>query len=57
MTLEENKIGRKIYSKYFKQNIEVVEFIDDNNWSFKLEDGTILKAQTPLSYFDEEIKR
>lgn len=48
-----NKIGKRYYSEYFKQWIEVVQYVDDNNWTFKLENGTVYVAQTPLSYFEE----
>ena len=52
--MKEN-IGKKYYSPYFKQTIEVVSYIDDNNWTFKLENGEMRQAQTPLSYFKENL--
>lgn len=51
-----DKIGKKYYSPYFKQTIEVVKYVDDNNWTFKLENGEEYVAQTPLSYFKKGTK-
>jgi len=51
---KDKEIGKKYHSPYFKQIIEVVKYVDDNDWAFKLENGTIYKAQTPLSYFKLE---
>lgn len=51
------KIGKKFYSPYFKQMIEVVKYVDDNNWTFKLENGEVYAAKTPLSYFEEQSEK
>lgn len=51
------KIGKKYYSPYFKQMIEVVQYVDDNNWTFKLENGEVYAAKTPLSYFEEQSEK
>jgi hypothetical protein len=53
VSLTNGKLGKKYYSPYFKQMIEVVKYVDDNHWSFKLENGEVYAAKTPLSYFKE----
>jgi len=32
--MENNKIGKKFYSGFFKKQIEVVEYVDNENWFF-----------------------
>jgi hypothetical protein len=45
------KVGDKVYSSYFNAEITITRIEDDKNWWFDL-NGNILKAQTPLSYFE-----
>lgn len=48
------KEGNKIQSKYFNAELTITKIIDDKNWFFSLPSGIVLKAQTPLSYFEYE---
>lgn len=49
------KVGDIIFSGFFNQFIEIVLINSDDDWYFKLGDR-ILKAQTPLPYFEKEKK-
>lgn len=54
-------VGRKLYSPFFKKNIVVTAYTDDNNWMFDFEDGVKFYgiSHTPFSYYinnDLEIK-
>lgn len=55
---ESSNVGRIIYSPYFKRNIVITKYINDDDWCFKIlnPDETFsreLKANTPLSYYDD----
>lgn len=51
------KVGDIIWSNYFQCQIEIVKIDDDNNWYFKkVIANPVMKAQTPLSYFEKQMK-
>jgi hypothetical protein len=45
------KVGDKIYSPFFGQEITIVKINTNEDWYFEIQ-GHVLKAQTPLSYFE-----
>jgi len=49
------QVGDELYSPFFGQYITVVKITSDNDWEFKIQ-GHILKAQVPLSYFENKKK-
>lgn len=54
MKTKKLKSGDKVYSKYFGGEIEIMEVFSDTDWYFRTQDGRLLKAQTPLSYFENQ---
>lgn len=44
--------GDKLWSPFFQTYITVLDIRSDEDWDFDL-DGQIVKARTPLSYFEE----
>lgn len=47
------KVNDMLYSKYFGGWIKVIKIIDNENWWF-FHNGMTLKAQTPLSHFENQ---
>ena len=50
------KVGDILHSDYFNQDIRVIKINSDVDWYFEIQ-GQILKAHTPLSYFEEKSGR
>lgn len=56
MNKKKLKVGDKIWSQYFNCQIEIVKIEDNNNWYFKkVIANPVMKAQTPLSYFEKQL--
>lgn len=49
------KVGDKVYSPFFGQEITIVKIVTDDDWEFEIQ-GHIEKAKTPLSYFERRAK-
>lgn len=50
------KPNDKVWSHYFNQYIEIVSITNNIDWYFRLNNGQVLKAKTPLSYFEKPDK-
>lgn len=53
--MKQLNVGDTVYSPFFDQEITIVKIVNDNEWEFEIQ-GHILKAKTPLSYFERKAK-